>query len=445
MNSIYAVPYDRWIPGNISDVSAFGKSTLLVTASYLTDPVCKAKEYFIRSLMIDDLPSASPRVRDFLHSVAHLPFCSFLTRDEYAKWFEFYYLRVSAVAFAVLTPITAPVGIALRAIIGNMAPEPLHYRGSLPEKEMEGNRFSHVLRNICGIKAGYDIEEGAQMPLRDDLNYPENDRLNRLIAQIEESDPDVLCLNEVFDINDAHYITNALKHRYAHFVLQCGTRFVGPNSGLFFASKFAVSDVRFKTFPKEMLVDNAKQCEKGVLLVDIKDSRGKIATMAVTHAQHSDQVRHGSLEEKRARTEEFKFIMETLAEKRSVVLTGDINMDDEEMKEPGNITFYNRFVKNTTYIDENGKEQFTWGGDKWYVDFGNRISNYSILPASSRRSEPRNFSTGCNLDHTMVSKSEMSVVTKLIEDSVPYDPAKISRNSLSDHRGLLSIITVSGL
>ncbi|MBS0627104.1 MAG: endonuclease/exonuclease/phosphatase family protein [Verrucomicrobia bacterium] len=441
MNTTYVVSYDRWIPRNLSDVSTFARSLSFLTASYLTDPTCKAKEYFVRSLVLDDLPSASPRIRDFLHSVSYLPFCSFLAQDEYAKWAEFYYLRVAAAGFAVLSPITTPVGIALRAIVGNVASGPLHYRGSLPEKEREGNQFSHLLRNICGIKAGYDIEEGAQMPLRDDLNYRGSDRVDRLIAQIEESDPDVLCLNEVFDIRDAHYIANALKNRYAHFIFQCGPRSIGTNSGLFFATKFSVSDIQFKAFPKEMLVDTAKYCEKGVLLVDVKDSKGEIATIALTHAQHSDQVRHGSRQEKKARTDELEFIMESLARKTSVVLTGDINMDDDEMKEPDNIAIYNQFVKNTTYIDERGKEHFTWGGDKWYVDFGNRTTDSSLLPAAQRL-EPRKPSTGCNLDHTMVTKSEMTITSTLIKDPVAYDPTKISRDSLSDHRGLWSIITL---
>jgi endonuclease/exonuclease/phosphatase family metal-dependent hydrolase len=441
VDSAYVAHYDQRIPRNLSEVSIYTCSTALIAASYFTDPTCKAREYFVRSRMLDDLPLASPRVRDFLSSVSYLPFCSFLTQDEYAKWAEFYYLRCAAATLSLIAPIIAPVGIALRAIVGNIAPGPLHYRGSFPEKQREGKQFSHFLRNVCGIEAGYDIEEGAQMPIRDDLNYSGKDRLDRLIEQIQGLDPDVLCLNEVFDVNDAHYIANALKYQYAHFILQCGTRSIGPNSGLFFASKFAASNVQFKPFPKSMLVENSKKCEKGVLFVDIKDAQGEIATIALTHAQHSDQVRYGREDEKKARAEELTFIKENLAGKERVMLTGDLNMDDDEMQEEQNSEIYNQFAKTVIYTSEDGKEQYTWGGDSWYVEFGNRTSDYPTFLTSSNRIEPRKASIGCNLDHIMVTKKTMSVESALVDDPVPYDPARISRDALSDHRGLWSVVT----
>jgi exonuclease III len=440
MDSAYEVYYDRNIPANLSEVSTFTCSSVLITASYLTDPVCKAREYFVRSRMLKDLPAASPKIHDFLYYVSYLPFCSFLTQDDYAKWMEFYYLRAASGAFFAISPVTAPLGMGLRSLVGNMAPGPLHYRGSFPEKEREVNQFSHFLRNICGIKAGYDIEEGAQMPIRDDLNYSGRDRLDRLIEQIQELDPDVLCLNEVFDVNDAHYITNALKRQFAHFIFSCGTRSIGLNSGLFFASKFAVSHHLFKPFPKEMVVGSAKHCEKGVLFVDLKDTQGEIVTIALTHGQHSDQVRYGSPEEKKARAQEFQFLQQHLAGKERILVTGDLNMDDAEMQEEQNIEIYDQFTKRVRYFCEDGKEQFTWGGDSWYVDFGNRTALYPTFPTSANRLEPRRPSLGCNLDHTMVSKETMLVESVLVQDLIPYDPFKISREGFSDHRGIWSVI-----
>lgn len=435
-----AVSYNRWIPTNITEVSTFSKSAALRAASHLTDPLCKTREYIVRYQLIDDLSTPSQFIQELINSISTLPFCSFLRDPSYAKWTEAWYLKSGALGFALLTPMTAPVGIALRALVSNLSSAPLHYRGSLPEKERVGNQFTHLLRNVCGIKAGYDIEEGAQMPIQDSLDKPNYTRLNRLIAQIKAEDPDVLCLNEVFDINDAHYITNALKDHYAHFVLNCGPRAVGPNSGLFLASKFAVSSVQFDPFPKEMLVGNASYCEKGVLLIDLKDSQGEIATIALTHGQHSDQVRHGKTEEKKARTAELQLIQNLVSSKKRVVLTGDLNMDDEEMLEPQNAPIYNKYSKTKEYSLEDGSPNFTWGGDSWYVGFGNRPSTFSFIPATDRKEE-RKVSTGCNLDHTMVTANTMSITSKLLKDPVPYDPNKISRDTLSDHQGVLSIIT----
>ena len=434
---MYSVRHDQWIPRNLSEASICASSIALRAASYLTDPICKAREYFVRSRMLEELPTASPRISDFVTYVSKLPCCSFLSQDEHVKWIEYCYLRIGACALMALGSITAPVGIVLRAMTNCTF---LHYKGSFSAKERDKNQFSHLLRNICGIKGGYDIEEGAQMPIRDDLNYPENDRLDRLIMQFKEHDPDVLCLNEVYDINDAHYIVHALRHRYAHFIIHCGSRTVGPNSGLFFASKFAVTDAQFLPFPKDMLIDKAKQCEKGVLVVDIEDSQGVIGTIALTHAQHSDQVQHSSPAEKQARIEECRFIQQYLEDKDRVVWTGDLNMTDEEMTELSNEDFYKQLTKTVHYVDNKENAQFTWGGDSWYVRFGNKTADSPTFPTSSDRLKPREISAGCNLDHTMVSENTMSIESFLVEDAISYDPDKITRESLSDHRGLWSII-----
>lgn len=439
MRSYLGAPYNQSIPTNINEASTFYFSALFRAASHLTDPLCKTREYIVRSQLSNDLPTSSYFIQSILTPLSKIPFCDFLSDESYAKWVEIWYLRAACLGFAVLTPITTPVAIALRALAANTSSGPLHYRGCLPEKERENNQFTHFFRNVCGIKAGYDIEEGAQMPIQDSLGNPKMSRLKQIVDQIKKENPDVLCLNEVYDINDAHYIANALKEDYAHFVMNCGPRSIGPNSGLFFASKFSVSNIKFDPFPKEMLVGTATYCEKGVLAVDLKDSQGEIATIALTHAQHSDQVQHPILEEKKARNEELQFIQKKVEGKKKVVLTGDLNMDDNEMLEPENASIYNKYAKTKNY-SLSGADLFTWGGDSWYVSFGNRPSSFSIIPPKDRP-QGRKPSNGCNLDHTMVSAKTMNVTTQLLEDPTPYDPNKISRDTLSDHRALLSIIT----
>jgi len=439
MSSSLGVSYNQWIPTNTKEASTFYLSTLFRTASYLTDPLCKTREYIVRSQLSNDLPTSSYFIQSILTPLSRIPFCDFLSDESYAKWVETWYLTTASLGFAILAPITTPVGIALRALAANTSSGPLHYRGCLPEKERKDNQLTHFFRNVCGIKAGYDIEEGAQMPIQDSLGDPKMSRLKQLIDQIKKENADVVCLNEVFDINDAHYIANALKEDYAHFVMNCGPRSIGPNSGLFFASKFSVSSVQFDPFPKEMLVGTATYCEKGVLIVDLKDSQGEIATIALTHAQHSDQVQHPTPEEKKARNEELQFIEKKIANKKKVVLTGDLNMDDNEMLEPQNAPIYNKYAKTKNY-SLNEVDLFTWGGDSWYVSFGNRPSAFSIVPAKERQ-QGRKCSTACNLDHTMVSAKTMNVTTQLLEDPTPYDASKISRDTLSDHQALLSIIT----
>lgn len=435
------IVYSLHWPENNQEFLSWSKIAAYKIASYLTDPVCMAREYSVRLQILQDLPP-SPAFERSVESI-----CSYirqmqqideswLDQQKMARFAERCFLLGGFAFYSVLTPATALPAMLLRFVASNLENENfIHYRGLVPEKSFESGTLTHLHWNICGIKAGYEIEEGGQMPLH-------LGRIVEIAQKILFEDPDVICLNEVFDINDAIYFVEALKCRYAHFVIQCGSRTSGPNSGLFFATKFGVDKISFTPFPKEILVGNAKYSEKGFLIVKMEDRQGPIATMILSHLQHSNEPNFPTIEEEAARKRELDLILKQIdfTTDEHVILAGDLNLDDEEFLriEP---RYYSRFKKTRDYTSVFDEESKTWLGDQWYVEYGNRDFTCSFISASGIRK--RQVSEGMNLDHVLVKiPKEESLRPEIhtILKSTGYNPQKLSRASLSDHMILFSTI-----
>jgi hypothetical protein len=206
-----SIPYNQPYPTTYEDYAFWSKAAAYRLASYLTDPVCKAREYAVRSQTLEDLPP-STLVKNYVELISsyvkkmQLVDERWIDVDYVSQFAEKCFLIGGAAVFSTLTPITALPAMALRFVASKLGGESfIHYTGLLQEKELTENNFTHMQWNICGIKAGYDIEEGAQMPIRDDLLPFNENRIVRIAKKILEENPDVLCLNEVFDINDASY------------------------------------------------------------------------------------------------------------------------------------------------------------------------------------------------------------------------------------------------
>ncbi|MBX9923688.1 MAG: endonuclease/exonuclease/phosphatase family protein [Rhabdochlamydiaceae bacterium] len=445
------IAYDWHYPADFAELCNWNKIAAYKLASYLTDPLCKAREYSVRAQILHELPP-SPYI---LNSID--PLCSYLKQMQLCddKWFdqeriarfaERYFLIGNAAAFSLLAPASTLTAMILRNIVSNLESDPfIHYLGKLPEQELQNNAFSCMQWNICGIKAGYEIEEGAQMPIRDALVSFSETRIVKIANVIIQQDPDVLSLNEVFDIQDALYLIGALQNHYAHFIIQCGPRTTGVNSGLFFASKFAIRDLSFTPFSKDLLVGNAQYAEKGFLTVKIQDEKGPIFTVISSHLQHSNEPQYPNTEEILARKKEMEVIFQRTFcnEKENVLITGDLNLDDEELY-TSHPQMYEKLQKTVEYTSDFDEEKYTWLGDEWYINYGNRSSTFSFIPSSGDKT-PRRVSQGINLDHSMVKTLENKELSPCIYTylkSTGYDPKKISRTSLSDHMILMSHITI---
>jgi endonuclease/exonuclease/phosphatase family metal-dependent hydrolase len=445
------VKYSEELPTNYKELCSWGKIASYKLASHLTDPPCKVREYLVRSQILQDLPPST-----YMTSCAE-SFCSFGRKSKFineqflnphhiAHFAERYFLYGGIAVFSILSPITTLSGMLLRFAASNLEKERfIHYRTSLPPKNLKNDSFTHMHWNICGINAGFDIETGGQMPIQDDLLPLSENRLYKIGEKILKENPDVICLNEVFDIKDALYLVKTLQDKYSHFVFQCGAKMLGLNSGLFFATRFSIKDIHFTAFPSSFSIGAVRYIEKGYLSLKAYDENGPIARMILSHLQGSDESDHPKSEEQLIRKKQIAMILQDVDfhSNENVIVAGDLNLDDEEFLEV-NPEFYSQFNKTVDYTSPDNEEPRTWLGDHWRTEFRNRENSFSLLP--SNISNPQNqVSEGINLDHVLVKKqADESLSPKITTTlkSTGYDPKKISRDSLSDHMILLSHITL---
>lgn len=375
----------QWLSLDWGEWEGWCKETALRTASYLTDPVCKSRELLMRCYVIHDIHPDAYRVTNLFRQI----------------------LLLQGMAMCALLAVSCTLpAMAIRYAVYRLQKEPYVYRkGNIEEKVLQDSTFTLLSWNICYTQAGYEITDGGV------LSSPA--RILALSEKILEQDADVVCLYEVFDINTALYLHEKMKKNYAHFYFSMGPRAIGPSSGIFVATKFAVEDPQFLAFPKEALDGRAKNCEKGIFSFDIKDC----ARIFATHLQHSEICAEPTPIEVRARQDEMEIMMQLIDKPGRTmgrVVVGDLNMEEDEF-DP---SWKDRFVKGDTYTER------TWGGDRFCADLmGKKVSG------------------PLNLDHNMVVKgTAQAIVTKLVPTG--FDGDFFIKDALSDHQGLLSTITL---
>lgn len=364
---------------------------LFQIASYLTDPICKAREFHKRLKIVEFQYSSSyalkiTAIKCYLTSLMILNLC-----------------------VSTLTSIPA---IVMRKLAISIQKVPyIHLKNNTKEKVLENKEFSLLSWNICGIPAGYSITDGGVVPF--------SFRKKQVIDKIKETKADVVCLYEVFDINDGYYISKELKDIYGDVYINIGPKAVGVSSGMMVLSKFKIQNPEFISFPKEMLVGRTKNTEKGCFAFDIASNDKPFSKIFSTHLQHSEECDKPTKEEKKARADEMDLIMRKIKDTRdkAVVFTGDLNLDDTEKEESN---WYTSFNKNAHALEEK-----TWPGDEFCAKLVNK-----------------RISKGLNLDHTMTLKGTTSSFNTVLVKT-GYNPAVFNEEALSDHNGLLSTITIN--
>lgn len=369
-------------------------------ASYLTDPICKTREYAYRAEVVEALNPTDSKVANF----ARKCFC-----------------YLAAVFFAFLAVFTTLPGGAIRGMVNTFKAEPFVVEGGQGKVLGEDRLFSLLSWNICGVPGGYSISDGGVTPIED--------RIDRVIREIEKRDADINCFMEVFDAKTCKYLKEELKkHGYTHFYTNIGTKALGTSSGIVVASKYSIENAEFLEFPKETLVGRTKWSSKGVFGFDLVSEGHPFARIFVTHLQHSEIPEYKPREAKPEETEErlrevegrrqqMKIIVNKVRQvaNRCVVVTGDLNMDDEEV----NLSdWQNMFIRDQGFVG------MTWAGDEFCAKLvGKRISG------------------PLNLDHTLVQRgTAQSVHTSLVRTG--YQPAIYSPKALSDHEGVYTEISI---
>lgn len=369
-------------------------SYVFQAASYLTDPICKAHEYFRRIFLVDALNPT-----DGL-------FAPLLTK---------LYLGLSVVVFAFSALLTTLPGVALRGTAVHLQREPYIYqKGVFVDQKLSKERtFTLLSWNICFVGGGYSITDGGVAPWED--------RIDKIVAEIVQKNADVNCIYETYDTRSAIYLAQKLKeHGYAHTYYDIGAKTIGVSSGILIASKYEVKSPEFILFPQDTLVGRTKNAAKGVFAFDLASDGKSFARVFATHLQHSEEPEFPTEEEIEGRVRQMEIIMAQVNQVRDlcVVVTGDLNLDDEEYF---NSAWSHRFLKGDEF------EGKTWGGDAFCA---------KLADPNKRISNP------LNLDHTMVLKgTAQNIRTTVIETG--FDGAQFRKDALSDHKGLYSEITLN--
>ncbi len=397
IENLPAAPAQNWSASTEWKTTA--KVAALRLASYLTDPLCKVREYFYTFSILDKICDTT------LQKIAKIAF-----------------LTLGIVVCSFLAPLTAPVGAAIRGIVAAIQSESfVFWKGDGEGKVLPQNReITLVSHNVCYMPGGYSITDGQVTPPSD------KERIDANIAKIKELDPDVVCLYEVPDICDASYISSQLPE-YPFIIPVAGVRAIGPSSMMYIASKYEIArdSIEFSPFEKGTeLTGRSQFSEKGCLSFDLK-SRGEqapIATIFSTHLQHSEISERPEEIERLSRAAQMNRIIGKIEQKirlgRNVIFTGDLNQDEEEIN-----TFLNQRQIAWLRRDPQVQGQPTWGGDAWCANLMNKPASAPLV-----------------LDYAWIAGRTREITTRIIETG--YASSEFRRRATSDHSLLFSRITL---
>ncbi len=379
-----------------SSSDILSKATVLKLASYLTDPVCKVRESFYTFYILDKICTTTAQ-----------------------KVMKIVTLVLALIVYTVLTPFTAPLGIVLRGLVATFESKPFIYWKRAGEGKKLDTEIAVLLHNVCWMPAGYSITDGQVVP------PSHKQRMQDTVNKIKSLNPDIVCLCEVPDILDASELSHKLPD-YPFVIPVAGVRAVGPSSMLFVASKYEIAEdsIEFIPFAKGTeLTGRAKHSEKGFLSFDLKE---KEVTVISTHLQHSEipakPQQDAALDEPKARALQMQRIARKIREKveqgKKVIFMGDLNQDEDELK-----AFLKEHQVEFLKRDKNVEKVPTWDGDKWCAELmGKQASGPMVL------------------DYTFVAGENVDITTEVLP--VGYSGTEFKPDALSDHKMLLSTITV---
>lgn len=384
------------VPSTRTDWGTTAKIIALKTASYLTGPVCKVREYFYTFYIL-----------------------SATCKTTAEKAVKVVCLTLGIVACVLLTPVTAPFGVAIRGVIATLKPY-IYLKRAEAGKVLPANReITVVSHNQCYMPAGYSITHGGVTP-------PSRARMDANIEDLRALDPDIICLYEVPDVCDACYISSQLS-KYPFIVPVAGTRAIGPSSMMYVASKYEIVEdsIQFVPFIKGVeLTGEAKHSEKGFLSFAIKsqDADAPFATIISTHLQHSKipaEPNPDNPDDKQARALQMakigQKINEVVAKGGAVIFTGDLNQQEDELSESTPL----HLRRDSSVV---GKP--TWGGDRWCATLMGQPPSEPLV-----------------LDYTFVAGRVSNISTHIIQTG--YSGLEFSSEAKSDHYLLFSTITIA--
>ena len=198
-------------------------------------------------------------------------------------------------------------------------------------------------------------------------------RIDAIADKFKMLDPDILFLQEVYDVHALDALRDRLRHNYAHFYGNVTPKLCGfsheslyPSSGLAVISKFRLVNVRFEPYRYVTHEDKPSGFDRlkvfgfdrnyGIFHCDVMNIQEKLAHIATTH----ENPFYADIREKQTQQIVESFQKETASNpKIPLILCGDLNIERGDMNEGGE-----RLIKEH-FIDLCKKE-----GPTWY-EFGN--------------------------------------------------------------------------
>jgi len=386
-----------WIPSSSNGTTA--KVLALKIASYLTEPICKVREYFYTFYILNETcENTAQKVKK----------SAFLT--------------LGIFVCGALAPLTAPIGALVRGVVAALEEQPYIYleRSGRGKNLPADKKITLASHNQCYMPAGYCITDGQVTPASD------KERMNANLKKIKELNPDIICLYEVPDICDAEYISSQLPE-YPFLIPVAGVRAVGPSSMMYVASKYKIvkDSIEFIPFLKGTeLTGRAQYSEKGVLSFDIRtpDSDAPLATIISTHLQHSETPAEPEDADKKARAVQMHKIAQQIKAKidqnKAVIFTGDLNQEESELD-----AFLDQHQIDWLRRDPCVQGKSTWGGDEWCAKLMGKTPSPSLV-----------------LDYTFIAGKAIDISTHVLETD--YSGLEFKSAATSDHNLLFSTITL---
>lgn len=239
-------------------------------------------------------------------------------------------LGLSAVLGSILTCIFSPIiltlGLARMVFrsIGFALQEGgyTHIRGTFPEKIL--NPFDPQLKvmswNICGIAGGLSLDHGGVIHWRS--------RLDRIVEKIGEENPDVLILQEIYDVDLAERLLQELQAEFAHIYMHLGPNVFGMVGGCMVFSKCVVHHFSHTSFS-----NNSWDLNRGFASLEIKSTSHDVlpcARIIGTHFIHGDPE-----QAQQSRVEQMAQIVDHVAHQTlamPTILAGDLNTERDQLE-----------------------------------------------------------------------------------------------------------------
>ncbi len=207
----------------------------------------------------------------------------------------------------------------IQRVIASHSRKPYSYLpGKGPCKKQLTN-FTLLSLNVCFLPENQPLILGGILPWKK--------RIKGILTKITRVEPDIVCLQEVFDDEAASVLFTALSKKYSHFYLKIGPRnfgfneqTLGVNSGLFIASKYEITHPTFTLFSETPTPMN-----RGVFDFIIQGEKGKKAHIYTTHLEPFSSTPGPEFREKQLR-KILQKIQNDLQEPISCIFCGDLNI-----------------------------------------------------------------------------------------------------------------------